>query len=596
VGLVAWQVGREARLPGHPADPRGPLPAWRFDWRVWAPAPVLGLATGLLLGPLPGLVAVVMYGLVLLAGPLFARERSAPVETLLAVAVSLRLLAAVGLSVYGLATHGDAVLDDEVALNRAGIEVAAILAVGKGDLQSDWWHLPGPYLSSIGALYWLVAKDFTLVRLVNAGLGALAVGVLYGVARALFGQPSGSPRDPQVGVTPPKAVVWGASSARVAGWLVALWPVVVFWSGTGLRESAFAVASLLVPWLLLGRGDARTAAERIVLATTIGLALFVMWTYREYAVAAMLAGLLLAAAPPVVGWVRAHRQPAAAVALVLLVGLGVAAPRLAGVLRSEPVNLALGWLSPRGLEYRAAATELSTIVETDPRKRPAPPSPDIPGVTTIVRVQLPGETELRTGVVAGYEYDPFRYHIKFDKDSDVVVDPDRVQRLTDDNVGWDAPLGRLLDGLRLLIAPPAPFGPLAHVATIPDALAWDVLAALAVASAVWMGRRRIPRPPPSAALPMRPGFAWLARRSPAWLVCTLFPLVMLLALGFASAYLGTVVRHRSMLVPWLALLAAPAIVRLARAWADRRPPVAAVPLAPVPTAGAVAGSTISDER
>jgi hypothetical protein len=545
-GLVAWQLYR--------ADPptRGRADARTLAF-TWAPGVGLGVVAGGAFGALAGVVGVGVYAVVLGVGPLLAGVRSRQVEALLATAVSLRLIAAIGLGVYGLVTHGQAVLDDEVALHRAGVELSAILAVGKGDLQPDWWHLPGPYLSSIGALYWLVDRDFALVRIVNAGVGALAVALVWSIARGLFGE------------TP----------ARVAGWLVALWPTFVFWNGTGLRESAFAFTSLLVPWLLLRGGLVRSAVDRVLLATATGLALFVMWTLREYAIVGIGAGLALAAAIPLGGRLRAHRRWALALAGVLLVALVGVSTRLDDLARNESVSLALGWVSPRGLEYRAAATELSTIVETDPRKRPAPPDPSISGVTTIVRVLPPGESRLRTGVVAGYEYEPFRYHIKFDKDTDVVVDPERVQRLTDANVGWDAPLGRLVDGLRLLVVPPAPWGSLVHAATIPDALAWDALAALAAYAVIRQGR---------------------LRRAPAWLVIVAFPIVMVLALGLASAYLGTVVRHRSMLAPWLAILAAPAVAELLRAWSTRRPAVASPRLAPVRPAGAVAGGTITDER
>jgi hypothetical protein len=61
--------------------------------------------------------------------------------------------------------------------------------------------------------------------------------------------------------------------------------------------------------------------------------------------------------------------------------------------------------------------------------------------------------------------------------------------------------------------------------------------------------------------------AWQARRtrSPAWLLVLVYLALMILALSLASSNLGTAVRHRSMLVPWLAMLASPALAA-AVAW------------------------------
>jgi hypothetical protein len=515
VVLVGWQIYRGGALP---------RPEWR--WRLWLPCLLLALVAAVGLNPLVGVAVVATYALVVLVGPFFAGTRGRTLDVLLATAVSVRLLAALGFSLYGLATHGAAVLDDEVALNRAGIEVGAILAVGKGDLQSDWWHLPGPYLSSIGALYWLVEPDFALVRVANAALGGLAVVLVWSIARSLF----------------------GVRAAWIAGWLMALWPSFVLWSGTGLRESAFAVTALLVPWLLIRYGILRTGVDRLLLVTAICVSLYLTWTLREYTAVGILAGLAVAFAAPVWRGVRGHGHLLSVGASVLVIALAVSTPRLVSLYHSQPVSLALGWVSPRGLEYRAAAIELSTIVETDPRKRPAPPDPSIPGIGTLVRVEAPDDVP-RTGVISGYEQNPFRYDIKYDRDTNVVVDARFVERLTDASVDWSAPVARLVAGFGLLVLPPWPLESLTHAITLPDVLAWDLLAVLALIDAVRLVVRR--------------------PRSGAWLVLVVFPLIMLPALALASSYVGTVVRHRAMLAPWLAILAAdliaaclPAIDRL----------------------------------
>lgn len=513
-GLVAFLLLRG----GPPAQTQAPWPSG-VRLLVWLPCGALAMAAGVLAGPLSCLMVVAVYLLAMRIGPWLAGARDSRLGLILATGLTLRLLVAIGLGVYGNASHkAVAVLDDEVALHRAALELGAILAVGKGNLQPDWWHLPGPYLSGIGALYWLVDRDFTLVRVANAGIAALAIGVVYGIARALF----------------------GAAPARLAACLVAVWPSFVFWTATGLREAAFATVSLLIPWLLARRRDPRTRESALLVGTTVALAAYVVWTLRSYAVVGLAMGVALAGVAPLRPWARRHMRTAALAGVAIgLIGLG-AVMQLPGSGWRGPFNYLLSGMSPPSLENRAAAFELSTLVEADPRKRPPPPDPSLAPITAIVRVLPPGETAFHTGVVAGYLLDPVRYRIDLDKDTELVVPTERVQLLTDANVGWDVPLRRLVGGIRLFVVPPAPWESLAHVVTIPDALAWDVLAVLAAYSA-W----RMPR-----------------GSSVTWLVLMAYPLVMVVALALASSYLGTVVRHRSMLIPWLVLLAVPLLERV----------------------------------
>jgi hypothetical protein len=220
-------------------------------------------------------------------------------------------------------------------------------------------------------------------------------------------------------------------------------------------------------------------------------------------------------------------------------------------------------ITPRGVEYRAAAIELSTIPETDPAKRVKPPDPAHQRyVTEIVRVRLPGDDDLTTAVVYGYAYEPFRYVVATDQQTFYTLAPEDVQPLGEDNVTWSVPLARLFTGLRLLFVPPAPWETVSiqRLATVPDALAWDVLFVLGVVGA-WHSRR-----------------AW----SPAWLVVLVYLVLMILALSLASSNLGTAVRHRSMLVPWLAVLASPALAAVV-AWLGATRAPAAVRLHTVAT-------------
>jgi 4-amino-4-deoxy-L-arabinose transferase-like glycosyltransferase len=462
-------------------------------------AGVLGVAGAALLSPMTGLLVPVAFLSVWWIGPRLTDGPATEVRRLLCLALSLRVLVAFGLGLYGLASHsGLPVLDDEESLHRAAIEVAPMLTGGFGYVQPAWWHLPNPYLSLLAGMYAVVGPEFSAVRLLNASLGALSVALVHGMVQRLFSQPA----------------------ARGAALVLAVWPAVVLWTGTGLRESLFTTCSLLVPWLLT-RHLPRPAWS--VAAAAGGLAVLVVGTLRNYAAAAEAVGLAVAA--------MRLRPLLAPVVLVL----GLVAWAILPLARE---------ITPRGLEYRAAAIELSTIPETDPAKRAQPPDPaNRRYVTEIVRVQLvPGDPSLTTAVVYGYQNEPFRYVVATDENTFYMLPTEQVQPLTDDNVTWSVPLARLSKGLRLLYVPPVPWEAVSiqRLATVPDALAWDALFVLGVAGA-WQSRR-----------------AW----PPAWLVVLVYLVLMILALSLASSNLGTAVRHRGMLVPWLVILSAPALARL----------------------------------
>jgi Dolichyl-phosphate-mannose-protein mannosyltransferase len=462
-------------------------------------AGVLGVAGAALLSPMTGLLVPVAFLTVWWLGPLLTDGPAAEVRRLVCLALSLRVLVAFGLGLYGLASHsGLPVLDDEESLHRAAIEVAPMLISDFGYVQPAWWHLPNPYLALLAGLYAVIGPEFSAVRLLNASLGALSVALAYGTVQRLFSQ----------------------RPARAVGLVVAVWPAVVLWTGTGLRESLFTTSTLLVPWLLTRHLPRHTWS---VAAIAGGLAMLVAGTLRNYAAAAEAAGLAVAAM---------RLRPLVA-PVVLAVGLAAWA---ALPLAHE--------ITPRGVEYRAAAIELSTIPETDPAKRAQPPDPAHQHyVTEIVRVRLPGNDDLTTAVVYGYAADPFRYVVATDQSTFYTLAPDDVQPLRENNVTWGVPLTRLFAGLRLLFVPPTPWEGVSiqRLATVPDALAWDVLFVLGVAG-VWQSHR-----------------AW----SPAWLVVLVYLALMILALALASSNLGTAVRHRSMLIPWLAILASPALARVA---------------------------------
>jgi hypothetical protein len=487
VAATTWIDARQAE----------PQPSLRRDPVSLGLALCLTLLVGVLLGPIPAVSVPLAYALVVTLGPRLANACPADLRLALSLGLAARVLVAVGLGLYGRATHGGLpVLDDEESVHRAAVELGPILVGGFGDLQSAWWHLSGPYLTLVGALYLVFGPDFTVARILNAALGSLGIGLAFGITKRLFGQPA----------------------ARAAAWTVALWPGLVLWSSTGLREALFLDLTLLVPWLFARRLPTPSRAAALGLAA---LTLVLIGALREYAAWILALGGALA---------LVRRTPLLVVPLV--VALVLVWPRLPIAAR----------LTPSALEYQAAAIELSTVPETDPAKRPGPPDPSMGGIGLIVRAQLPGESDLTTAVVYGYVTDPVRYVLATDRESLYVVPRERVLPINDETVTWDVPLRRLASGLRLLFVPPPPWGsePVQRVATLPDALAWDLLVAI-TAVAAWRERR----------------FG-----QGAWLVTGLYLAVMIVALGVISSNLGTAVRHRSMLVPWATLLAAPSLAEL----------------------------------
>ncbi len=513
------------------ADATGPLTSWqRWLWPLTALALVAAAA---LLSPLAaGLTLALSLG-VWWAVQRLAGARDRWLLAAAATAFALRVAVALGLTAYGLRSYGMAVVfDDERAYHEAAVELATILAAGTGDPDLDWRHIAGPQLDLIGLTYLLVGPDFTAIRLLNAALATLSLGLVFGTARALFGLPA----------------------ARVATWLAAVWPMLAFWTGTGLRESPTILLTLLVPWLLTRTTPNGRVEKGLLVAAGTSLAMLVLASLRANVALALLAGLLVgvlaAPAPRALQWLKPAALLAALAGGIVLVGLSSG-------FESGRSNLA-DQLSPRALEYRAAAMQLTPgINRQDPATFPPKPDPSFLTLGSVVRVKLPNQDQLATAMPADYVEDPPRYVVLLGDGTRTVVEPEDVQPLTDANVGWADVLARGALGARLLfvLTPPWSPEPLQRRLSAPDTLAFDALLGLALLAA-WRERRR---------------------RSATWLMLLVYPAAILVGLALLSTNLGTVVRQRSILVPWLAMLAAPLLATVlasVRAW---RQPVALHP-------------------
>jgi hypothetical protein len=443
----------------------------------------------------------------------------------LGVAFLVRAAAALALAAYGQSALGQSVvLDDEASYDFAARQVARILATGSGDLDLEWRHLSGHHLDLLGFLYWAREPDFTSLRILDAGLGTLAVGLLLGIGRSLWPQPA----------------------AYAATWLTVLWPLNIVWSGTGLRESLSLVTVLLLLWLGVAQPwRGRSRGHLALTLVTAGLAALVLGGARpESATALALAACLVLLVPLLARVDRAR----------LLALLGIAALAAAGAL----AGLLGQPLSPRAIEYRAAISQLTPLIEHERTKLPPKPSPDLMNMGTLLRAIPPGREGPETVIISGYEQDPLAYRVLTADGTSFIVLPADARRLSDENVQWQDVLGRLADGARLLFVPDFRSDALAarRLALTPDTLGWDALFILSLIAA-WRTRRDL-----------TPGRALLYA----------YPWLIILGLVATSTNLGTLARHRSTLEPWLALASAPILAMLGRrAQQWRRPGQTAAP-------------------
>lgn len=483
-----------------------------------APAAAIGLAAaamvGFASGWFNGVLAAAVFGLLLWAAPRLAGSNRRGVLLACSAGFLLRAAAAVALSAYGRTVSGvPIVFDEEMDYFQGAQQVAAALVRGNGDLDWSFRHLTGYFLDLAGVISSVPGTDFTSVRLLNVTLGSLAVALTYGVANRFLSE----------------------SGGLVAAWLVALWPMLILWNAAGLHDALALTAALLLSWLLVRS----RAAGRGVLVTSVVAGLLALWVLASIrphialAACVVILFVLLRAAPRGATRFRTELSIAGLITVAVLLGYASnAAARGPGAVFEE--------LSPPALERRAANMQLAPTVEAELRQRgPAPASP-LP-VGSVVRARPSAEGALVTGIIAWYEGAPPRYEILTSDDRRLFLPPADVLPVNGETVGWGAVVERLMYVLGLFFVPSLPLSlaRLPRTAMALDTILWDLLVAAAVVGAL-----------------LRPN------RSAAWLSMLLFPAMVVLGVSVASTNLGTVVRHRDMVVPWLAVAATPALLVL----------------------------------
>ncbi len=341
-------------------------------------------------------------------------------------------------------------LDDEAAYHLASV---ALLPDPLGrQLPPGLEHLSGNgYLGLSTAVYLLTGPSPLALRLANAALGSLVVLLALWQARALFG--------PRAGL--------------LAGLLAALWPSLVLWSATILRDTLVSLAVMALWWAT--RRWAPGARLRPASATLFALLLLAGLRWYAFLLAAL--GLLAWAAWP---WVR--RRPRL---LLGAAGLGAATLALAlAVAQPSALDQLTRTVAKRQAMARLEA--LGTLYVDQPESTPL-------GRGALVALDEPRAPGPLLGVVQQHA----------GPDTELVAFTDQTQRLVPTRAltpfaavrlpPWQ-PLQELPENSVAVLAGYAPGrGQVwSQAAWIADALLWDGLLLLALL-AVWRWRHH-PRP------------------------------------------------------------------------------------------------------
>ncbi|MBV8714151.1 MAG: hypothetical protein JOZ65_03695 [Chloroflexi bacterium] len=422
-----------------------------------------------------------------------------------AFALAVRLLATFVVSTIADQAHVTKVwLNDEASFFLAtqallGDPLGSSLPPGLDHLGGDGYLGVTTWLSVLGG----GVADANTFRVINAALGSLVVVLSMLGARRLF----------------------GARAGLLTGVALSLWPSLVLWSATMLRDTLGGFTVVVVWWTL---GRARELGWFRTLGT-IGLGLVISISLRPYLGGAILGGVALWAAYPHLRRARVRYLATAAAAIVL-----------AGAATAVAFSRQLDYAAHE-LVYRQTVTRIETLGRLYTDDRPQGYNQPIrPGVAV-------GLTDPDTGWVLGGVVQDLpnqaQARVAFTDESIRVVPVDQLLPLQSTSLpplelfAWVGPnLLSYLGGLSQTSDPTSPVW-------IAIALVWDALLVLAVTVAV---RRRLP------------ASEWL------------FPLCIVagtaLALLTVPGAPGNADRHRAtQTVPLLLVFASPLLADWARA-------------------------------
>jgi hypothetical protein len=288
--------------------------------------------------------------------------------------------------------------------------------------------------------------DTVAFRLINATLGSLVAVTTSIIAARLVDK----------------------RAALVAGLAVAVWPTLVLWSATFLRDTLASFIVVVVWWTLVFHR--RWTDVRVIGVVLLGLS--VLATLRPYLAGAMMLGVLGWAVWPLFAGRSARFLGAAAAAGVVL-GVGF------GVVQARHIDE-----SAHELVYRQMTTRMETlgrlyhdpVPDQAPQEPPFGPGAAVATVDPVTHWIAPGLVEEPLG--------PGRVLVVFMDDSE------QEERIADLTLLQSAPLSPLQiatsvgPGLVAFVTGTSGTGDPGGLGWTADALAWDVLFVLAVVGGI----------------------------------------------------------------------------------------------------------------
>ncbi|MBV9168759.1 MAG: glycosyltransferase family 39 protein [Chloroflexi bacterium] len=196
-----------------------------------------------------------------------------PVALVAAVALGARVLTVIVVYLIAIRTHGEGTwLNDEASYFLS--TEALMPNPFQRALPSGLDHLNGnAYLGVTTTLSKLAGSvDSTVLRMANAVQGAVVAVLVMLIARRIF----------------------GARAGLVAGLIAALWPNLMLWSATMLRDTLGSVA-VVVTWWTLTRSRTLFSARTL---SVVALALLLTLNLRAYLAGTILCGVIAWAAFP----------------------------------------------------------------------------------------------------------------------------------------------------------------------------------------------------------------------------------------------------------------------------------------------------------
>jgi hypothetical protein len=516
---------------------------------------LLGVAFGLLLADrefLAALTAILVglavAGAVRVVVPATVR-RPFSIAIAFAFAVHLAVLVVLHAGLVALGRSGFVTGDDEAYARVAWIIARSMRGEATESVEESDRVLLGTFAYAEGALFYVIGLQVLVATILNVGFAlALAIAV-FDMARRIFDDVAG----------------------MIAGVLVALYPSLVVWSSLNLKDALAVLIVGLVLWALV-RFQLR---PRALLVAAALLLLLPIWDLRLtiYSGLALAIPLSLVTSPRVIR-IKAVRIVMTGLVVLAIAGVaylafdrGVAAATL------EKVEYQREWMAagfrtgfgdtpaitvkegdtllvreagdfPWLAQLDAASLEegsAARVVRVGPHARVASPSWDAPMAwrpTEVVSVN-PGDLIVVGGPsVAPAPREQWRA---------LDLPAGRQVRLTDGRDTAEEVYGRTLahlpNGLTHALFAPVPWViTRGHdLLTAPEMLLWYVLM---VAAAVTLVRARDRR--------------WL------FVPPVVFVLSFLVSMALTEGNVGTVFRHRAMVIPFVIVLAAPSLLWLGR--------------------------------